>query len=48
VTAILTFALTLKNMGVIRKYWDQVYINPENQTMSFITGDKFRALICST
>ncbi len=28
VCAILTFALTLKNMGVIRTYWDEIFVPP--------------------
>lgn len=36
--AILTFALTLGNMGITRTYWDQIYRTPENYNVSSTTG----------
>ena len=44
--AILTFALTLKNMGVVRTYWDEIFVPPEHQSLNMTTGSELRTVMC--
>lgn len=44
--SVLTFALTLANMGVIRPYYDSIYMSPSEQSINLIGGETLKIAIC--